>query len=134
MQHLHEVPTCAIHNEAFIVKTTRHACSAHRTFRVLSPTRFPGSFITVNLFRDDGVSSTPPESPLSPTKATSARFIFDVPNSLDPLPFECNLDAAGWVDCISPLQFPGPLADGPHALEVRVAGNPATRHEWNIGK
>lgn len=110
-------------------------CADKAPYPPLPPRRQPtGAFVTVNLFREDGLSSTPPESPLSPTKATTARFVFDVTGVYDPLPFECNLDAGGWQDCSSPVQVDGPLVDGIHAFEVRVAGNPATKHEWSIGR
>jgi Ca2+-binding RTX toxin-like protein len=61
--------------------------------------------------------------PPSLTNSATATFAF---TSNDPAAtFECNLDGAGWVACISPLDQPG-LADGPHELQVRAAAGGLT--------
>ena len=86
------------------------------------------------------VDTTAPETTLDTTPSDPSNdptpdfeFSADEPGST----FQCRLDGGTWVPCTSPAAI-GPLADGPHTLDVRAtdpAGNvdatPA-QHAWNV--
>jgi hypothetical protein len=75
------------------------------------------------------------EGPENPTEETSATFEFEADE--DVRRFQCRLDDGEFEQCVSPQNFPGPLAPGPHVFAVRAvdfAGNrgDAASYEWTI--
>jgi hypothetical protein len=58
--------------------------------------------------------------PANPAKATSASFTYHAIPALE-AEFECRLDTAPFATCpTSGTEYPGPLAEGGHAFEVRA--------------
>ena len=78
--------------------------------------------------------------PANPTTSTSASFTFsgtDDNSAPANITFQCALDAAAYSACTSPLNYAGPLAGGPHGLQVRgtdEAGNTSliAVYNWTI--
>jgi CSLREA domain-containing protein len=86
----------------------------------------------------EGPTTTIEDGPADPTPERSATFAFTATE--DVLRFECRLDStndAAFAACTSGVGYPGPLALGDHAFDVRAVdavGNvgAAARHEWTI--
>jgi hypothetical protein len=80
------------------------------------------------------VVSGPPALPAW-TGETSATFGFE---TSEPTGLECRLDfardsSATWVPCADGYTIQGPLAEGPHDLEVRPdSGGPADTWSWRV--
>jgi hypothetical protein len=87
------------------------------------------------------IDLTPPRAPAlnttpaSPTNQTAATFAF---RDSEPVAgHSCRLDSAAFTACTSPKTYAGPLAEGPHTIDVRAvdaAGNigPPTTYSWRI--
>ena len=75
------------------------------------------------------------ESPDDPTEERSASFAFEADEPVRR--FQCRLDGGAFAPCVSPANFPGPLAPGRHTFAVRgvdLARNrgEAATFEWTI--
>jgi len=92
-----------------------------------------GPSATANANGTITIDVTPPDSPSftsgpsGPTNVATATFVFTGAAAGDH--YECQVDGVGaWAPCVSPRAFAS-LADGPHALGVRLVdavGNPGT--------
>ncbi|MHA7263040.1 phytase [Arthrobacter sp. TMN-37] len=82
---------------------------------------------------------TPPDTtitskPANPTTSTSAEFSFTSPSTS--ATFACSLDSAAFVNCTSPVSYPG-LSNGSHTFQVRASDpngvdpTPAS-HTWTV--
>jgi len=86
---------------------------------------------------DGGVPEvTISNGPVSPTKATSAEFVFSATDDLTPpagIILECRLDGAGFAPCASPVSYTG-LAEGNHIFAVKATddvGNVSEIETWS---
>ncbi|MFN8446941.1 MAG: LamG-like jellyroll fold domain-containing protein [Caldilineaceae bacterium] len=71
------------------------------------------------------------EAPAANTTSRSARFEFKASGLGDVEKLECSLDGSGFTACTSPKRYSA-LGDGTHSFQVRVPGNPASKHSWRI--
>lgn len=71
------------------------------------------------------LDTTPPETTITsapPALTNSTTATFEFASSETPATFECSLDFAPWVQCVSPNTYAG-LADGPNGFRVRATDN-----------
>ena len=96
------------------------------------------AYVGANLTIADGAAPvvTISNGPVSPTKATSAQFVFSATDDLTPpagIVLECRLDGAGFAPCVSPVSYTG-LAEGNHVFAVRATddvGNVSEIKTWS---
>ncbi len=89
-------------------------------FEDLSPASFTW---TVN---GGGVATTLGSAPAAESNSRRAKFEFSGGSE-----YECSLDGAAFTACTSPATFSN-LSDGTHTFQVRVKGNPASKHTWKV--
>jgi hypothetical protein len=95
--------------------------------------------LVVAVFLAVGATAAAPPAPTisgpaNPTKATSASFTFSA-NTNPPASFRCRLDSASFANCESPVNYPGPLADGTHEFDVTATnsdGQSSASYSWTI--
>ncbi len=71
------------------------------------------------------------KAPAASTTSRTAHFEFKAGGLGDVEKLECSLDGSSFNPCTSPKTYTE-LSDGPHSFQVRVPGNPASKHVWKV--